>query len=332
MGGQLTYGYGPGPGDPQFPYGAGPGGPYGPPPGYGPPPLNYPSGPTNPLAIASIVLAFLCAPAGAVTGHLALRQIRRRLQRGRDLAVIGLTLSYTMIVLTVAALVFWTVMQRPDTDQPPVASPQEPPAAGTSTTPPPPRPDLSKILLSAAEIGTLIGDPDLAPPPAPVPGSGPGAGGQGPSGLDSYDPVECAGAVLPGLDTVYRDSGKTEVKRAMFQHLEKALIIEELAVSFASPARARLFLDKNAQQWQKCAGTSVRLTTPPNSLVYGVGTPTVTPDRIAVSDTIPGYAAASQRRIMAVKGAVVIDLGMMSIGLGDSLDKVADELLARVPG
>ncbi|MBI3217664.1 MAG: hypothetical protein HYZ38_27965 [Mycobacterium sp.] len=66
--------------------------------------------------------------------------------------------------------------------------------------------------------------------------------------------------------------------------------------------------------------------------MYGVGTPTVTPDRIAVSDTIPGYAAASQRRIMAVKGAVVIDLGMMSIGLGDSLDKVADELLARVPG
>src|SRR5690625_1662487 len=59
-------GYGPPYG--QAPYGA---------PGYGPAP-GYPYGrPTNSLAILSLVLAFVFAPAGLITGIMARRQIKR---------------------------------------------------------------------------------------------------------------------------------------------------------------------------------------------------------------------------------------------------------------
>ena len=60
--------------------------------------------PTNGLATLSIVFAFMFAPVGAVLGHLALGQIRQHPQRGRDRALIGLTLCYAFIVLAVAAL------------------------------------------------------------------------------------------------------------------------------------------------------------------------------------------------------------------------------------
>ena len=54
-----------------------------PPPGqYGPPA----GGGTNVLAILSLVLAFVFAPAGVVLGHLAKRQIRRTGEAGDQLA------------------------------------------------------------------------------------------------------------------------------------------------------------------------------------------------------------------------------------------------------
>ena len=118
----MTYG-GHGGGQPD-PFGPDPfGGPpgtqgYSPPPvtqgfstGQGfPPPLGTPHGEVNTLATLSIVFAFVFAPAGAALGHVALYQIKRRGQRGRGRAIVGLTLSYVIIVLAVIALLTWLVI------------------------------------------------------------------------------------------------------------------------------------------------------------------------------------------------------------------------------
>lgn len=92
----------------QPPYGAGaPGpGPYPPPYAgqapYGPQPYGgYPQGgwyapqlTTNGMAIASLVTAFSCVPLlGAVLGFFSLRQIKRNPQKGKGLAIAGMTLS-----------------------------------------------------------------------------------------------------------------------------------------------------------------------------------------------------------------------------------------------
>lgn len=88
---------------PQLPYGGAPGsapyGLYGP---YGP----RPPAAVNGVAIASLVLGLLCfLPAvGLVLGLIALRQIRRRDERGRGMAVAGSVLSSVGLALWVVAL------------------------------------------------------------------------------------------------------------------------------------------------------------------------------------------------------------------------------------
>ena len=72
-----------------------------------PPPARHKA---NTFATLSVIFAFLFAPVGAVLGHLGLAQIRRTGQRGHDRALIGLTLSYAFILITVAALVIWAVV------------------------------------------------------------------------------------------------------------------------------------------------------------------------------------------------------------------------------
>lgn len=104
---QPPYGPGPGPGP-------GPGGPpYGAPGPYGygyPPPQPagwYAERPTNGLAIASLVTSFVvwCLPVGLVLGIFALRQIRRRGESGKGLAVAGMSISGLGTVLSVSLFV-----------------------------------------------------------------------------------------------------------------------------------------------------------------------------------------------------------------------------------
>ncbi len=124
--------YGPphshGPQGPSGPYPAGPpqGGaqppqyPYGGQPGFAPYGLYGPYGPRPPVAvngvaIAALVLGVLCfLPAvGLVLGLIALRQIKRRGERGRGMAVAGAVLSsaglalWTLMLATGAAADFW---------------------------------------------------------------------------------------------------------------------------------------------------------------------------------------------------------------------------------
>src|SRR4029078_13628396 len=74
-----------------------------------PPPARHKA---NTFATLSVVFAFLFAPVGALLGHLGLAQIRRTGQRGKDRALIGLTLSYSFILVGVVVLVIWLVVGR----------------------------------------------------------------------------------------------------------------------------------------------------------------------------------------------------------------------------
>ena len=97
--------------NPPSPYGEYP--PPPPPPPYGPAGgfYGYPQPrPTNGMAIASLICAFLFAPLGIVFGHVSLSQIRRTGEEGRGLAIAGLVISYLLtvlaVVLVVATIVF----------------------------------------------------------------------------------------------------------------------------------------------------------------------------------------------------------------------------------
>jgi hypothetical protein len=91
------------PGYGQPPYGQAPYGqaPYG--PGYG---AAY-GRPTNSLAILSLVLAFVFAPAGLITGIIARRQIRRTQEDGDGLALAGIIVGGIVTAFFVLLIVFW---------------------------------------------------------------------------------------------------------------------------------------------------------------------------------------------------------------------------------
>ncbi len=103
-------GYPPGWAPPPYgtpPYGPPPGGPgYGY-PGYGGAP-GYPYGrPTNSLAILSLVLAFVFAPAGLITGIIARRQIRETHEEGDGLALAGIVVGGIATGVVVVVILFW---------------------------------------------------------------------------------------------------------------------------------------------------------------------------------------------------------------------------------
>lgn len=94
-------------------------------------PPRAPESEVNTLATLSIIFAVVFAPVGAVLGHVALSQIRQRHQRGRERAVIGVTISYIVIALAVIALVVWVVTSN--------GSGSSPVSATTAASAPPPR-------------------------------------------------------------------------------------------------------------------------------------------------------------------------------------------------
>ena len=102
-----------------------------------PPPSGTPGREVNTLATLSIVFAFVFAPAGAALAHVALSQIKQRGQRGRERAIVGLTVSYVIIVLAVIALVIWLLTAN-GSQSPSLPSSTTATKTTTRAAPPPP--------------------------------------------------------------------------------------------------------------------------------------------------------------------------------------------------
>ncbi|HTM84107.1 MAG TPA: sensor domain-containing protein [Mycobacterium sp.] len=299
-----------------------------PPPGPGgyPPPPPYPPARTNTLATWSVVFAFLFAPVGAVLGHVALGQIKRTRERGHDRALIGVTLSYVVIVLAVVGLTASLIMTNKPTDSPPVAT-----ATPTSelTAPPAPgqrgRTDLSGVLLSLDEVREIMGMPGLSE-------KKPKQGGSREDDKDvSAEPAECVGAVAPGIDTVYERSGGNGFRSTNFNDSSTATMVEQVAASFDDEAKARSFVSQNRTQWQKCARKQFSITSADTTLRWDLGTPGGTTTKVTLKNTLDAGPGVPQLRVLATRGNVVIDISVVSLKATDEAEVIADKILDRIP-
>ena len=289
-----------------------------------PPPARHKA---NTFATLSVVFAFLFAPVGAVLGHLGLAQIRRTGQRGHDRALIGLTLSYAFILITVAALVIWAVVGMwPERSSTVATSP--PPA--TSSAAPDERlvsaAQLPKLLLSIDEVKGAVNAPNLAKVED-------GAGLSGDKGIN-VTPRECLSSLFGGGASAYeRTAARGAFTRAITgDGNEGVILLNEAMSTFESTAAASQLVARVVGQWRGCAGKSVTLIVDGNPLTLDVGEPIQKGTVMVLRNTLrSGTAGFSSDRAIAAKANVVIDLDAEGFDLGDSLETIAHRILERVP-
>ncbi|OBF33273.1 hypothetical protein A5724_19460 [Mycobacterium sp. ACS1612] len=108
-------------------------------------------------------------------GHVALSQIKRRGQRGRERAIVGITISYVIIVLAVIALVIWLLLadgsESPSPPNQPTATmtptqPAPPPRTTVFTPPPPQRPT---VRVEQLRVGDCVEVQQTQPDPTKGP-------------------------------------------------------------------------------------------------------------------------------------------------------------------
>ena len=299
---------------------------------YPQPPIIWaptPARPINAFATLSVVFAFLFAPVGAVFGHLGLSQIRRTGERGRERALIGLTLSYVFTLIAVAVLVAWTIVgMHPGRSSTGATSP---PAATSSVSSVPQQPlvtaaQLPKLLLSIDEVKRAVNAPNLAK----VVDTAALIGTQG----FTATPPECLSALFASTQPAYQH----RLVRGIFSRAitgngqDGMVILNETMSTFENMSAATSLVSQLIGEWRGCAGKSVTVSGKGNTITLDVGQPeangTVMTLQNSLRGSLPGF---STDRAIVAKANVVIDLDAQGFDMGDALKTLADQILAKVP-
>jgi hypothetical protein len=299
---------------------------------YPAPPIIWaptPARPINAFATLSVVFAFLFAPVGAVFGHLGLSQIRRRGERGRERALVGLTLSYSFTLIAAVVLVIWTVVGMRAGNSSTVAT--SPPAATSSVSSVPEKPlvtaaQLPKLLLSIDEVKHAVNAPNLAKVEDT-------AGLIGTQGL-TVTPPECVGALFASTKQAYQRSPVRDVfSRAITGDGQDGIVVlNETMSTFENVSAATSFVSQINGEWQGCAGKSVTLAGKGNTITLDVGQPEANGTAMTLQNSLEGSLPGfSSNRAIVAKANVVIDLDAQGFDMGVSLKTLADQIMAKVP-
>jgi eukaryotic-like serine/threonine-protein kinase len=308
-------------------------------------PPHQPAGPgANVLATLSVVFAFVFAPAGAVLGHLGLRRIARTGEPGRERALVGIVLSYTVITVAVVALVVWSVAGR-DGVPASVASPSATTTAPTATTSPPtttnepaPRPApvvdagaLTGILVPLPELRNLIGDQGqqglgtndtIALPPADQGGT--------------FSDLSCIASFYDGTPAAYDGTNWRNVLSTASRNNERNTTFQQVGqsvVRFDDAAAAQQALGDYLDKWRACGGKTTQWTVPSGTTTVTFGAPVDARNGItAVTDTVSGTRPGLVYvRVIAAKQNVLLDNTTVGVNLGDIPIRVAQAMLDRIP-
>ncbi|WP_210115440.1 sensor domain-containing protein [Mycobacterium sp. DL99] len=302
------------------------------------------AGEHNTLSTLSVVFAFVFAPAGALLGHLGLAQVRRTGERGRDRAMVGLTLSYSFIALAVVALVVWIAVREPHSTSTTVAKDvtTTSPAVAQSTSatavpkppPPPPRIEaagMAPLLPSVDEMRAITGNQELADNPPDDPPE------IGLPDTQTYAPVECAGSFSVFTPRPYENSGYRNLAWAVQAQKPKVNMqaVEGVAI-FDDAAAAQRALANYVQIWRECNGRTLTwaFTNEGRSANFTLGGPE------DGGPGITGLRSANQGpqgtvwmvRAIGAKANVLVDVQILGVGLTDEANRVVRQIFDRIPG
>ena len=297
-------------------------------------PLDYPEPPepaVNTFATLSLVFAFVFAPAGAILGHLGLAQIRRTGERGRDRALVGVSLSYALITLAVIALVGWATLTAIGSNH------TATPTTVTDTSPPPTvaPADLAGLLPSVADVRKLTGDQNLAPGKTWDHIASDSKQGQ-------IDRPECWGTISQGTPEAYRVEAVFGYRASEFTDTRDPLNSTQVVpgvAAFRDPPAAQKQLTQLLSGWRQCGGSEVKVTLPSGqTLAFSVGLPTDAGNGITTIE-VDTKGLRRSVRALATKTNVVIDLDMSYSASGATttdrtkpIVAIANYILGKIPG
>ncbi|MGA5543734.1 sensor domain-containing protein [Mycobacterium sp. NPDC051198] len=312
----------------QPPYGGPPMVP-GPPQPQGPPP----HGEVNSLATLSVVFAFVFAPAGAVLGHLGLSQIKRTGQRGRDRALVGLALSYAVIVLVVVALVVWAVISTNSVESKPVTSQTSSPSVSpTSTSSLPPEPtvtakDLPSLVPNLAEMRDILNDDTVTNSQTQTRVQ------DQPPEIFTFDPAECAASFMGLLPQGYAGSDYREAYATTHVGADNVVTAEGV-VRFPDAAAAEQALAGYQDVWRRCTGRVLKVTSGSTgrAMEFNLGAPENNGGVTSLVSVSPGTPEVVMSRAIAVKANVLVDTQVWAQRHGREHVIVANHILDKIPG
>jgi eukaryotic-like serine/threonine-protein kinase len=309
------------------------------PPVFLPPPLP-PHRPTvNTFATLSLVFAFVFAPVGAILGHLGLAQIRRTGELGRDRALVGLSLSYAFITLTVVALAGWATLNTlgavtrsnraaPATTAAPVTTSESPPLPTVAPD------DVTKLLPRLDALKSLANDQNLE---AGETWDRPGKSDK----AATIDRPQCWGSMTPGAPEAYSADAILRYRAEEFsdtQTLLKSMQIIQAVIGFRDPPTAQSQVTKLIDGWRDCGGAPVTLTGKGGpSYTLTLSPPADAGNGITTMDLAPMGLKVRFVRAAAAKANVVVDLYVVSLGTTDASGprqtavSIANYILNKIP-
>ncbi len=306
---------------------------------YPPPPPATSRDETNVLATLSLVFAFVFAPVGAVLGHVGLSQIRRTGQRGRDRALVGVTLSYVFIAVVVVGLAAGlTLSDKAPTRSatPGMTSPRTTTTLTTTTPPPPPTvapAELDGLLPSLEDVKNFTGDPNLKAED-PVHQLNPLRPQDG-----SYDRPECAATIAIGIPDAYTVTPSGVFMSGFFdlQNPSSPRGSVQSVAAIQDVATAQKQLGDLQSTWRRCGGSTVKLTYADNGHVvpFSIGVPA---DSGGGVTTIDVHAQGQPVRFvlaMAAKNNVFIEVRASATAADRAHQAALDVVnytLGKIPG
>ena len=307
-----------------------------------PAPPTLPRDEANVLATLSVVFAFVFAPVGAILGHLGLSQIRHTGEKGRERALVGVTLSYVFITAAVVALIVGATLTDDSPAQVAAPSTSAAPAATTTTTPPPPPPpptvaptDLEGLVPTLDDAKNLTGDGSLTVKRTyrqitRDPGEG------------SIDRPECWAVFDEGAPDAYNVPailGFFSIEYLDTHDMHNAWQTAQGLSSYQDAPAAQAQLASLQAQWRQCGGSDLKATNKGHTWGASMSVPVDAGNGITTME-ITGHGLAVPLlgvRTIAAKNNVVIDvLVSASAADMDRLHQIAlsitNSVLSKIPG
>ncbi|AYE99168.1 hypothetical protein C0J29_26660 [Mycobacterium paragordonae] len=180
--------------------------------------------------------------------------------------------------------------------------------------------ETGSLLLGAADIGNVLGDPNMRE----------GARSdqlRGPQGTLS-DP-ECLSAFEPFEESVYRPHDPTAIHTQSVQSPGDAHRVVEAVARFPSAEKARAFVEASAGKWQACANKTVTFTGTSKSTEWSFGEVNGAAPKITMTRAETDNNTRTCQHALSAAGDLVVEVQACGNDITDGGAKLAEQIVAR---